>query len=193
MLKWMRSLVGIQSSRPSRHAPDLREPRRAPLRYPEVDGVVPEVDCGEYDPKGPVRAPLHYPEEGQRHQFRPVVRDIMTLPEMVSEWERMNTAFIEHVQHAQDKYLELQEMRTRIEERLASRNEQIEVEYQRNEELRSQIGAKRDTPPADAPSPTPVVIDNSADTSLPVPVTDARQGKGHGVNGSGGRSLSNPQ
>lgn len=192
MFKWISSLVGARSSRRSQHVPTPRDPRRAPLNYPEGDGPIPEVDCGEYDPKGPVRAPLHYPEYGQRQQSRPVVRDIMTLPDMVGEWEAANISFIDYVRHAQDKYLELQEMRAKIEERLASRNEQIEVEYRRNEELRQKIGEKRDTPLADISPSTSVVITGSDDPALPVVVTDTRQGKGNGVNGSGGR-LPNPQ
>src|SRR5882762_5414271 len=106
MLKWIRSLVGVQSSSRSRRVPTPREP----LNYPEGDGAVPGYDLGEFGPKA--QGPY-----SQRQQFRPVVRDAMTLPEMVGEWEKMNEALIQHVQYTQDKYLELQEMRTRIEER----------------------------------------------------------------------------
>lgn len=186
MFRWIKSLVGAQSSSRNRHVPDPRD--RAPLRYPVGDGPAPEPDFGEFDPKV-VREALDVMHQQYK---RPMVRDIMTLPEMVGEWERMNEAFIDHVHHAQDKYLELQEMRSRIEERLASRNDQIEDEYLRNEQLRHKIGEKRDIPPADVAPATPVVIDNSADTALPVPVADARPSKGNGLDGTSVR-LRNPQ
>lgn len=204
MLDWLfgrrTRLEEERATYPSRRVPN---PDTSPIPYPSDLDASPEVGLGEFDPKKVRRST-------QRQQTPP---DQMTLTALVAEWERLGGVYIEQVQYCHDMFDSLQTLREQIAVRVDHRDDELEAEHERNEQLRQRIGAKDGTPtnsprtvveaegkvksPAvsrgdiDAPgaNPDPVVVHVE-------PITRGNangSGRKFDLDGHGGKPLRNPQ
>lgn len=168
MFEWIRSRAGTRSS-PRNRTPN---PDTSRVTYPEDVGSHPDsVGTAEFAP-GAFR---------QREQ-RPIIRAKMPLTELVEAYERLSGEFIEQVKYVHHMHADLGELRQQIGMHIASRDEEIEAEHVRNEELRKRIGAKDDQPAkVEAREPNVAPAGSSellSSTSLTVPT---RQGGDRGV------------
>ena len=178
---FIRALLGKMGFAGSRN-PARRVP--SPIPYPNED-IHFMRDDHEFAPK--MREALHELQSTQRQQ-RPIVQPALPLAELVAEWERLGGHFINQVQYVHDMHRDLGRLRSQIDERLASRNEQLEAEFTRNEELRARIGGG-DAPEA-KPDPIPDGGGSPDGNVLPI-VGHSEPSQGNGKDHSGELLITN--